>query len=286
MKLERLTLPLAASLLLAAGVASADDATEARVRNVDVRKIVVAGDGADAPHHGVFVSRVQTNGDDPVTQLQVLGSDAEAIAIDDLADGETRSIDLGDGRWADLTRDGEMLRLELDDQEIEIPLNPAANGMLPGLDGAKQVQVFMVAGDELHADDGAHGVMTFIGEDGSIQHPAMGEGFEWHEDGDAMIGSRVVVKHLGDGTDDENVRVMALPAFPLHGMLGGAQDLENLKALEGADPEVRERVLAALQEILGNHHAVTIDMDVQVDDDAAPGERKVIVRRAAPVEEH
>lgn len=294
MKLERFSPFLAATLLLASSAAVADEATEAQVRNVDVRKIVVAGADADAPRTGLFVSRVQTNGEEPVTQLQVLGSGAEAIELDDLLDGQTRSFELGDGRWADITRDGDLLRLEIDGEEIEVPMNPAANGLFPGLaglDAEQRVKVFMVAGDEL---GGAHEVMTFIGEDGSVQHPAHGEDFQWNEDGgafhwrqdgDATIGSRVVVKRIGgeDGADGENVQVLAFPAMPLHGMLGGAPDFENLEALEGADPETRERVVAALKEILGGHHAVRIDVDAQ---GAAPaaGERKIIVRHAAPAE--
>ena len=291
------SLPLAAALILASGAAVADEATDAQVRNVEVRKIVVGhGDGADVAKTGVFVSRIQTNGDDPVTSLQVLGSDAKAIEIDDIADGETRSFELGDGKWMDVTRDGEMLSLDLDGKEIQIPLNPAGHMSLPGLAGLgalgeKHVEVMMLTADDLHAHgEGPHGMM-FISEDGAMQHLS-GEGeFEWTEDGNTWTSdegmafggmSKVIVKRIGhDGADGEDVQVMALPALAF-GNMGGHPNLDELESLKDADPAVRAKVIEALHEILGKQHAVQlrVDVDAETDED---GKIRRVRRVAQPV---
>lgn len=311
------SLPLAAVLLLAAGAAVADEATDAQVRNVEVRKIVLAhGDGNSDAKTGVFVKRIQENGDAPNTFVQVLGSDAEAINIDDLADGETRSFELGDGKWMDVTREGEMLNLNVDGKDIQVPLNPADNMMLSGLPGlaglgslgGKHVEVMMMTGEDLpeHATsarhvmfvgedgsvreltgdakvswnaegaDGAHGLM-FIGEDGQMTQLPGGGNIEWTEDGDVTVGTmgKIIVKRIGhDGADGDDIQVMSLPAFPLHG-LGAHPNLEDLEALKGADPAVRAKVLEALHEILGKQHAVQLRVDVDVDEDGSDEDGKV-----------
>jgi hypothetical protein len=326
------TLPLAAVLLLAGGASIAEEATDAQVRKVEVRKIVLAhGEGDDVAKTGVFVKRIQDNGDAPNTFVQVLGSDSEAIDIDDLADGETRSFELGDGKWMDVTRVGEMLTLDVDGKEIQVPLNPADNMMLAGLPGLaglaglgdEHVEVMMMTGDDMpeHAhgahrmmfisDDGAvqelsgegnfewtsehgegvHGLM-FIGEDGEMTQIPMDGSHQWTPDGNMAIAgtSRIIVKRIGhEGADGENVQVMALPAFPLHG-LGEHPNLDELDALKDADPEVRAKVLEALHEILGKHHAVQLDVDVKLDDaHAGPDGKLMRVRRVAKpasVQEH
>ena len=309
------SLPLAAALILASGAAFADEATDATVRKVEVRKIVLGhGDGADAMKTGVFVSRIQTDGDDPVTSLQVLGSDAQAIEIDDIEDGETRSFELGDGKWMDVTRDGEMLRLDVDGKEIEIPLNPGDHGMMSGLAGlgTKECKIMMLTGDDLpEGAEGGHAMM-FIGEDGNVQHPSGGGNFEflaenageahgvmfigedgvphqlpgdgnfeWTSDDGMAFGTmgKVIVKRIGhDG--DEDVQFMTLPGFPMQG-LAGHPNLEELEALKDADPAVRAKVLEALHEILGKQHAIQLHVEVEGDVDADADGHVVRVRRTA-----
>lgn len=288
------TLPLAAALLLTAGAAVADDATDAQVRKVEVHKFMVAGEDADVPKTGVFVKRIQTNGGEPNTVLQVLGGDAEAIDLEDILDGETRSFEIGDGKWMDVTRDGDTLQLDIDGKEIEIPLNPAVNSFLPGLPGLtgscdKQMKFVMLSGDELHDHHDGHHEMIFMGHDGVVQHLDADADLQWTEDGTVSPGvlSKVLVKTVGaDGEElTEDVRVMAMPAFSMHGLVGHQPDFASLDALKDADPEVREKVIAALKEILGQQHGVTLDVDVDHDGDQ-PAVRKVRVRRAAPSEVH
>lgn len=275
MKLDRsLTLPLAAALVLGGGTALAEEATDAQLRQVDVRKIVLAHDDATAPKTGVFVKRIQTNGEDPTTLLQVLGSDAKAIELDDLADGETRTFELGDGKTMDVERDGELLRLDVDGEEIRIPLHPGGHADLPGLaglDGAKRFEVMMLTDAELHGA-GAHGAfMAFTDADGNVQHPTRGGDFAWTEDDGALTQSarKVIVKCLEtDAGDDESVQVVALPAFPLAGLTHRAPDFESLESLQDADPEVRAKVIEALKEILAQHHAIQLSVTIDEDDDA------------------
>jgi hypothetical protein len=106
--------------------------------------------------------------------------------------------------------------------------------------------------------------------------------------GDAGSGRREVrvmrVEHSGEGGGEEEIILgdAAHAVFiegPGHGLAN--VDFDPLESLKGLEPDVREKVLAALHEILSSPKFLTVEV---TDDTDEPGtvRREVIVRKVAP----
>lgn len=93
------------------------------------------------------------------------------------------------------------------------------------------------------------------------------------------------VEHAGADADVEEEIILGDPAHavfvgdPGHGL--GNVDFDRLESLKGLDADVREKVIAALHEILSSPGFLAVTV---TDDTDEPGtvRREVIVRRAAP----
>lgn len=88
---------------------------------------------------------------------------------------------------------------------------------------------------------------------------------------------------------NENVMVFAGGPAPMMGGVGLPGDFSNLQSLEGLEPEVREKVVAALHEILSGgkagfafHHMAVAAPGTEGAAAPAPGQRVIVRRVAAP----
>lgn len=260
---------IALALATALPAVAEEETTNVRLRQVDVRRVLLAGEGGSAA--GLFISRTAEDGGETVTRLQVLGSDHEEISLDDIALGETQSFQLEDGRWLDVTREEDSLLVDLDGKEIAVPLTAPPDD-IAALGGDRDVRVFMMRNDDTPVGAGQ---FFLRGDDAAITFEESEDATWTDHDGNAVVRKgRVVIKTLGgDAGTDGDLRVLTLPAFPLSGLPVTDEQLEGLESLEGADPATRAKVLEALREILAGHSAIELETQVN-----PTRERRVEVR--------
>ncbi len=236
---------LAATSLAPAAMAGDATAPASPGSATEARKVIVLKERIDGGpgQHTVMVTSRSVDGQEPSLQVMVSplgGGEAEALDLESLALGETRTFTTKSGRDVEVSRTDAGLRLTVDGKEILLP--SLANLAVMSADGATGATWISEDGDETRLEKN---VFVFSGEPHGV----------------------MAMNHAG---------------------LSMA-NLDNLKALEGASPEVRERVIAALHELLQQHHASVpgahgFAFITKTEDGAAapaaPTEQRVRVRRA------
>jgi hypothetical protein len=267
---------LTVAAFLIAPAAMAADETVVR-KKVELRHVVVSADEnvqiGTGDSHGVFVKRIQVGDGVPTAHLQVLGAGAEAIDISGLEVGDSRSFEVGDGSWAELTRTAEGTTLEIDGNIIKLPgLGAGPDGHFGATfdwtgntAGEHDAKVIMLKGENmLHA---GHPMVIHAGGDDA-------QSFSWTSaDGTTtdMQANVLVIGEDGQAMSGDHEMVFQTLAGGLHGlpglhMLGQDRDFSKLESLQGLDADVKKKVLAALQEIL-NQPKMMIQLDLEVDQD-------------------
>ncbi|MEM7248732.1 MAG: hypothetical protein AAF533_25605 [Acidobacteriota bacterium] len=309
----RKSLSTIAVLALSLGVVSTASAEEVH-HEVDVRKVVVRHGDGDAPAgRAIMVRREQVNDATPTLGLELLnlaGGDGERLDLSDIDVGESRSFEVGDGRWMEITREENALAIAIDDEEtIRVPFG---------------------GGDHGHA-----GMMTFVADDGHVIDlqsklgDAHGNVFMFttdeHAEGEpGAIMSKVITAfapHVNITADtiggagtwvDENGVEHALepgsmefaafmPGLPggMFGLpMGGPVNescLADIESYQDADPAVQAKVLEVLQELADRQQRVLggltglpgmphVEMIIETETDDGNGpvrQRRVIKRDAA-----
>lgn len=263
----RAALPVLTSALalLAAVPALAGDAApvrrEAQVSTVQAHEMVFVKDGAadGAENHTILVKARAVDGGAPQTQVQVLGGEGsfETFELGDLAVGDSKSFTTSDGRALEIKRTETGLSLSLDGKAIDLP----QLAHLPGVAAAP-------AG-------------LWISKEGDETVLPGGQAFAFTTDVTAADGV------------EQDVIVRAVPGPGCLAAMGMPHvNFDELETLKGLDADVREKVVAALHEILSQRapHVIRVVAtapgdEVDVEDAADGSTPHVVIRKvrtAAP----
>jgi hypothetical protein len=222
---------LAATCLFTAACvpALAGDTPQATGDEVKVKTVVVCKDSAVVKGDGVtgvvMLERRAVGGAEPTTELRVLGADggdATVVDVSGLEVGESRTVTTAAGKTIEITRTEAGLSIDADGKQVEVALPEAGADVIAG------------------AGLGDVHVMKFV-------HAT---------DGDAAVAGDVEKTVIVRTIDAHG----ALPGMPA--LWAERVDFENLKSLEGLEPEVREKVVAALKEILASPQLLTFEAHV------------------------
>lgn len=215
---------LAATVLAAdAPAPSAPRTEEVRVQNVIVRE---SGDSSAVPGHSIFIKHRAVNAEAPTTELTVINAAGQPEIFDagNLAVGETKSFRTSEGKSVDVTRTDAGLSLVVDGKSIVLP------------EVSDMAGVTMLSPDGLPS--GHHEVRVM-----RVMSSSNGEAPE------------IIQENVMGGMDAPGAMMLAGP----HGL--GQVDFASLESLKGLDPEIREKVIAALHEILSSPHVVTVKVN-------------------------
>ena len=203
---------------------SAPRTEEVRVQNVIVRE---SGDSSAVSGQSIFIKHREVSGESPTTELTIINAAGQPEIFDagNLAIGETKSFRTSEGKSVEVTRSDAGLILVVDGKSIVLP------------DVSDMAGVTMLSPDGLPS--GHHEVRVM-----RVMSSSNGEAPE-------IIQENVT----GGGMDAPRVMMLGGP----HGL--DHIDFASLESLKGLDPKVREKVIAALHEILASPRVVTVKVN-------------------------